>query len=304
MATIHYLALALTPGIGAKTARRLIEQFGSVEDIFLASTDELTSVPRVTPAIALELLASPLDQYEQELLTLDDAGLRAITLEDDSYPANLRLAADSPILLFSRGSVHEADSQAAAIVGSREASPAGSELARDLAERLAGHGLTIVSGLALGIDAAAHRGALNAQGRTLAVLGSGINVVHPRENADLAEEIVGRGALLSELHPNAPPSGPTLMARDRIVSGLARAVIVVEARAKGGSLDTAAKAFKQGRLVYAVPGSEGTEKLLQEGARRLDPAGDLEPLVQAILGHALGGDTSGSDVAAAQPRLL
>lgn len=288
MSTSHYLGLSLTPGIGAKTARKLIERFGSAEDIFAASVEDLMTVPRVSQTIAESLLASPLEQYEQELLSLDDSGISTLTLEDDAYPSNLRQAADSSILLFVRGQLAAADVHAVAIVGSREASPVGMAVAEKLAAALADRGLTIVSGLALGIDTAAHRGAVNAGGRTLAVLGSGLRVIHPRENAELAEEIVRQGALLSELHPNAPPSGPALMARDRIISGLARAAIVVEAGVRSGSLDTAARALKQGRLLYAVAGSDGADKLLRDGARRLDPDADLDYVVAEISAHELG----------------
>jgi len=291
MPTSHYLALILTPGIGAKTARRLIQRFGSVEDVFLASAEDLAEIPRVTRAMAESLLASPLEQYEQELLSLEDTGITAFTIEDEAYPANLQRVADAPILLFVRGRLAVTDMYAVAIVGSREAGPAGLEAAGTLAASLADSGLTIVSGLALGIDAAAHRGAVNIGGRTLAVLGSGIRTIHPRENAELAEEIVGQGALLSELHPNAPPSGPMLMARDRIISGLARAVIVVEAGVHSGSLDTASKALKQGRLLYAVAGSDGTDKLLHDGARRLDRDADLDSVAEEIRMHQIGGTT-------------
>jgi len=159
------------------------------------------------------------------------------------------------------------------------------EVATIFGRELAARGLTVVSGLALGVDAAAHRGAFEA-GRTLAVLGSGIRFIHPKENTELAEQIVRRGALLSELHPNTPPRGPQLMARDRIVSGLSRAVIVVEAGEKSGSLDTAGRAAKQGRLVFAVPGSAGTDQLIAAGARRLDPASlDFDALADEIFQH-------------------
>lgn len=153
-------------------------------------------------------------------------------------------------------------------------------MARELARR----GLCVVSGLALGIDTAAHVGALEAEeGRTIAVLGSGIRVIHPRENAELAERIAHHGAVVSELMPNAPPRGPQLMARDRLISGLSKAVIVVEAGVQSGSLDTAARARKQERLVYAVPGSAGTEGLLKSGAKRLDAdALDFDALAEEI----------------------
>ncbi len=304
MPTSHYLALCVTPGIGPKIARKLIERFGSAADIFAASVEDLTAIPRVTPAIAEELLAAPLEQYEAELLSLDDAGIRALTLEDDDYPPNLRLAGDSPVLLFMRGSLTATDVEAVAIVGSREATPVGLASAARLASSLADAGLTVVSGLALGIDSAAHRGAVGIGGRTLAVLGSGIRVIHPRENAELAEDIVRQGALVSELHPNAPPSGPTLMARDRIISGLARAVIVVEARPRSGSLDTAHKARKQGRLLYAVAGSDGADDLIREGARRLDPQSDLEALAGEIRTHVIGGSSAAETGSPAQSVLF
>jgi DNA processing protein len=162
-------------------------------------------------------------------------------------------------------------------------------IARELADR----GLTVVSGLAIGIDTAAHRGALAAPGgRTLAVPGSGLRAIHPRQNAPLAEAIARRGALLSEVHPNTPVSGPVLMARDRITSGLARAVIVVEAGEKSGSLDTAARARRQGRLLFALPGSPGTDALLAGGGsealelQRANP----DDLARRIRAHALPGN--------------
>ena len=159
-------------------------------------------------------------------------------------------------------------------------------MAHTLGRELAARGLTVVSGLALGIDTAGHRGAIET-GRTIAVLGSGIRHIHPRENAELAEEIVGCGAVLSELHPNTPPKGQHLMARDRLISGLSRAVIVVEAGEKSGSLDTASKAQKQGRLVYAVPGSAGTDQLLASGARRIEPESvDFDQLAREIGDHS------------------
>jgi DNA processing protein len=210
------------------------------------------------------------------------------------------------VILFVRGAIKKGDENAVAIVGTRAASEGAIKIATMLAYELALRGLCVVSGLALGIDTAAHTGALDAEdgdtparmmpnlrgvragvsGRTIAVLGSGIRVIHPRENAELAERIAAHGAVLSELMPNAPPKGPQLMARDRLISGLSRAVIVVEASQKSGSMDTAERARKQGRLVYAVPGSEGTEGLLKGGARRLEAdAMDFDALAEEIYTH-------------------
>jgi DNA processing protein len=271
MSNAHWLALTTLSGIGGVTARKLLDRFGDVESIFIASPDELATIPRLTAAMADQLLAAPIEQLESELLSLNDEGIDLLTWDDDRFPDCVRVLADAPMVLFVRGAIKKEDAQAVAIVGTREPSQRAVEAATTLGRELAARGLTIVSGLALGVDTAAHRGAIDSDGgRTLAVLGSGIRFIHPKENTELAEEIVSNGALLSELHPNTPPRGPQLMARDRIISGLSRAVIVVEAGEKSGSMDTAARAKKQGRAVYAVPGSAGTEQLLSGGAHRLE----------------------------------
>ena len=286
MSTVHWLALTTVSGIGGATARKLIERFGDVESIFEASPDELIEIPRVTEAMAAQMLAAPIDQLENELLSLNDEGIELLTWADDRFPALLRPLPDAPPVLFMRGALSADDEQAVAIVGTREPSRSAVEVAHALARELAARGLTMVSGLALGIDTAGHRGAIET-GRTIAVLGSGIRYIHPRENADLAEEIVGCGAILSELHPDTPPKGQNLMARDRLISGLSRAVIVIEAGEKSGSLDTASKAQKQGRLVYAVPGSAGTDQLLASGALRIEPESiDFDELAREISGHS------------------
>lgn len=287
MSKLHWLAIATLPGIGGATARKLIERFGSVEAAFAAPDEELLRVPRFTAEVVARLRAVSLDVLEAELASLADEGLHVVTWDDEDYPANLRPVHDASPVLFVRGELCPTDAQAVAIVGTRQPTSQGVAVAEKLARELAGRGLTVVSGLALGIDTAAHRGALQVTGgRTLAVLGSGLRVIHPRENVTLAEAIACRGALLSELHPDTPPRGPSLMARDRILSGLSRAVIVVEAREKSGSLDTATKACRQGRLLFAVPGSPGTQALLAGDAEPLDPqTSDLDRLSQRIRAH-------------------
>lgn len=284
MSKAHWMALALVPGIGGATARKLFEQFGDIETVFEASAEELIAVPRVTATTVEHLRAASLDQYEAELYALADQDIDMLTWDDPRFPARLRQLSDPPVVLFIRGTLRREDDHAVAIVGTREPTPSGIELATTLARELALRGLTVVSGLALGIDTAAHTGALAAEGgRTLAVLGSGIRVIHPRENAELAGRITAHGAVLSELMPNAPPRGPQLMARDRLISGLSRAVIVVEAGSKSGSLDTADRARKQKRVLYAVPGTPGTDGLLRTGAQPLDPASlDFDALADEI----------------------
>jgi DNA processing protein len=271
MANTHWLALTTVSGIGGVTARKLIERFGEVAAVFAASPEDLIEIPRVTETMAAQILAAPIEQLESELLSLNDEGIDLLTWDDARFPVLLRPLPDAPMVLFMRGSLKRTDDRAVAIVGTREPTGSAVELAQALGRELAARNVTVISGLALGIDTAGHRGAIET-GRTIAVLGSGIRFIHPKENAELAEQIIGCGAILSELHPNTPPKGQQLMARDRIISGLSRAVIVIEAGEKSGSLDTAAKAIKQGRLVYAVPGSAGTDRLLAGGAQRLDPA--------------------------------
>jgi DNA processing protein len=289
MSKAHWVALSMIPGIGGTTARKLVERFGAVEAVFEADQADLLAVPRVTADIVRQIRNTLLENVEAELASLDDEGITVVTLEDDGYPELLRTVGDAPPVLFVRGQVRPADTRAVAIVGTREPGDQGLQTAERLAGELAARGWTIVSGLALGIDTAAHRGALAAPGgRTLAVMGSGLRVVHPSKNADLAQEIIACGALLSELHPSTPPRGPQLMARDRIISGLSHAVIVVEASEKSGSLDTASKARKQGRRVLAVPGSPGTDQLIISGATLVEIEredwGELVALIEQPLG--------------------
>jgi DNA processing protein len=267
MSKLHWLALSMVAGVGGTTARRLAERFGGVEAVFSAEDDELLSVARVTPAIVEELRSLDFDIVERQMDSLAAAGVSLLAIDEDGYPANLLSAADAPALLYAVGDVLPEDEAAVAVVGTREPSAPSVDAARFLAEGLGERGITVISGLARGIDSAAHEGALEASsGRTIAVLGSGLNRIHPRENALLAERIAERGAVLSELAPHVPPQGPQLMARDRIISGLSLAVIVVEAGEKSGSVDTAAKARRQGRSVYALPGSPGTDALLRASA--------------------------------------
>jgi DNA processing protein len=282
MSKAHYLALTRVSGVGGATARKLVERFGTVARAFDAEDLELATVPRVTPDVIRAMREVDLDEVESEIESLDDEGIKVLTWDDDDYPENLRSASDAPFLLYAAGRVTPEDARAVAVVGSRDASGKAVQDAEKLARGLAEAGFTIVSGLALGVDTAGHRGALQADdGRTLAVLGSGLRVIHPRENMELAEEIASRGAVLSDYRPNTPPSGQALMSRDRIVSGLSLAVIVVEAGMPSGSVDTAERGRKQGRKVLAVPGSPGTNGLIRSGAEVVDPD-DIASVVALI----------------------
>ncbi len=282
MSKAHYMALTKVSGVGGVTARKLVERFGSISRAFDADDIELAAVPRVTPDVISAMREVDLDQVESEIEALDDEGIRVLTWDDDDYPENLRSAPDAPFLLYAAGKVKPEDARAVAVVGSREASEQGIECAQSIARGLAEAGFTIVSGLAPGIDGAGHRGALESdEGRTLAVLGSGLRIVHVRENREMAEEIVSRGAILSDYHPNTPPSGQSLMSRNRIISGLSLAIIVVEAGPRSGSMDTAERARKQGRKLLAVPGSPGTDALIRSGAQSID-CKDIDGIVALI----------------------
>lgn len=277
MPHIPWLALTHVPGLGGATLRRLLERFGSVEAILVADPAELAAVIRLRQETIAALQNLSLEAVEAELAALFEADITLLTWDDPDYPAALHDLPDPPPVLFLKGALLPQDERAVAIVGSRQASQPGIATARRLGEELAAAGLTVVSGLALGIDTAAHQGALDAaRGRTIAVLGSGLNFIHPRGNCTLAEHISMRGALISEQRPEAPPRGAHLMARDRIIAALSRAVIVVEAGEKSGSLDTARRAQRLGRLVLACPGSPGTDALIQAGAELLDPQ-SLDP---------------------------
>ena len=281
MSKLHYLALSQIKGIGPVLARTLLEQFGSIESVFCARAAELSLVPRVSEQMAEDILGADLEMLERSLENIDSSEIDLLTWDDSDYPANLFEVRDAPYLLYVAGRVLPSDDRAVAVVGTREPSDSSREVATLLARHLAEAGVTVVSGLATGIDTAAHEGALAAEdGRTIAVLGSGLNRVHPAENRELAERITNRGALITEYGPNVPPNGPNLMARDRIVSGMSKAVLVVEAGVDSGSVDTAKRAKKQGRRVYAIPGSPGTNQLLGMGAEPLDPS-DFE--VEALL---------------------
>ena len=281
----YYVALATANGIGPRTFAALVERFGSPREVFHASEEELLETPRVTAEMVALLRACDFDAIENELFALGEEGIVVLTRDDEAYPANLTLIPDAPPVLFVRGALRADDARAVAIVGTREASEHGKTIATQLARGFAERGYTVVSGLARGIDTAAHVGALDGAGRTLAVLGSGIRVIHPRENIALADVIVnGRGAVLSEFHPNTPPQGRNLMVRDRVISALARGVIVVEAARQSGSMDTAKRAQRQNRLVFAVRGGgEGIEELLRGSARALDAeAMEWDALIGAL----------------------
>jgi DNA processing protein len=276
------VVLAMTPGLGPRLREALLERFGSVRAVLAASPSELREVAGIGPKLCANLLAARQTVQPQELLRQwRGRQVQVLAVWHPDYPATLRSIPDPPSLLFVRGALRPTDGLAIAIVGTRHATPYGVAQAQRLASGLARAGFTIVSGLARGIDAAAHQGALSAGGRTLAVLGSGVCCVYPPEHHTLAEQVVQHGALLSESPPEAPPVPGIFPARNRIITGLSLGVIVVEAADRSGALSSAQHAAEQGREVFAVPGrvdsrmSRGCHRLLRDGARLVETVDDV-----------------------------
>nr|BAL58610.1 DNA protecting protein DprA [Candidatus Acetothermum autotrophicum] len=289
MSKLHWVALSRVHGLGGARMRELLEHCGSVEALWHAEPKTLAALTGL-PLENFSALYRSLDEIAHELESLHREGIAVITPEDEQYPVLLRDLRDAPPVLYLRGSLEIRDQWAVAIVGSRMADPGYRDQkmawTRQLAHTLAEWGLTIVSGLAHGVDSWAHGGALDARdGRTIAVLGCGLHRVYPKHHRALADRIVARGALLSEINPNAGTCGQFLMMRDRLIAALSQAVIVIEAGAPSGSFDTARHALKLKRRVLAVPGSPGTDKLIAEGAERLEPMrADIDDLARSVLG--------------------
>lgn len=277
------ILLNLVPGVSSACLRRLLEAFGDLDRLWAALPEQLAGVERLGPELARRLDEGRRDapRLARELEQAQALGVEMVTLDEADYPALLRELADPPLALYIRGRLPLAGDPAVALVGARRASLYGLQVAERLAGELAQRGIVVVSGLAEGIDAAAHRGALKAAGRTVAVVGTGLDQVYPPEHADLAARIAGEGALVSEYPFGTPPSAMNFPRRNRLISGLSLGVVVVEAGPRSGALITAGQALEQGREVFAVPGpvtspvSQGTHQLLKEGARLVTSVEDI-----------------------------
>jgi DNA processing protein len=271
---LGWLALALTPGLGARVAGRLLKEFGSPEKIFRASLTELEA-QRLPSAVAQVIHSQePMSAAAKELAEVHRAGAKLLAWNEPAYPARLREIYDPPTLLYVKGDVELLERHCIAIVGTRKPTPYGNQMAEKLARDLTERGLVIVSGLARGIDASAHKGALQvANGKTLAILGCGMDVIYPKENRKLYGEIAERGALITEFPIGAFPAPQNFPLRNRIIAGMALGVVVVEAAQYSGSLITARLAMDAGREVFAVPGNVtqpgtfGPHQLIRQGAK-------------------------------------
>lgn len=267
------LTLSLVPGVGPRLTAALLERFGSAGAVLQASLAELAAIPFITPRLAESIRqASQRSAADAELECIQRHGVRLIALGAPDYPPSLAAIDDPPYLLYLRGSLTAADAKAVALVGSRRGTDSGRRVAARLASGLVRAGVTVVSGLARGIDGVAHRAALEAGGRTLAVLAGGLSRIYPPEHTELARAVEAAGAVLSEAKMDQGPLAGLFPVRNRIISGLSKVVVLVEAAAKSGALITARHAAEQGRTVMAVPGpveaasSDGTHELIRQGA--------------------------------------
>ncbi len=277
----YWLGFNTVSGVGPMRVRALLQHFGDLERAWHAPEDALRAAGLDRRAVANVLRARRTLDLDALEARLEAVGARALTLQDADYPPLLQKLPDAPPVLYVKGTLQAADRWAIAFVGTRRATVYGREVTRRLAEALVGAGLTIVSGLALGIDAVAHRAALEAGGRTIAVLGCGIDRVYPPEHRKLAAAITQHGALVTEFPLGTPPEAKNFPVRNRIVSGLALGVVVTEAPRRSGALLTANVAAEQGREVFAVPGnvtssaSVGANLLIQDGATLVLSAQDI-----------------------------
>jgi DNA processing protein len=277
----YWIGFTLVKGIGAVRFQRLLESFGDAESAWRAAPPDLAGA-----GLSAKLIARLVEVREKVDLArvwnqIQSKNIQVLTWVDEAYPQRLKEIEQPPPVLYLRGELLPDDNWAVAIVGTRRVTSYGRQVTEEIASFLAAHGITVVSGMARGVDAIAHNAALKAGGRTLAVLGSGVDKIYPPENRALAEQIFSQGGVLSDYAPGTPPESLNFPPRNRIISGLSMAVVVIEAGETSGALITAEFAAEQGREVFAVPGnifapqSKGTNKLIQQGALPLLSASDI-----------------------------
>ena len=302
-----WLGLSMAPRIGPRQLKQLLPAFdGDANAVWTASAAALEAAGLDKRAISEFLTFRGKVRLDEHRRKIEAAGIQLITWPDDDYPQLLTQIDDPPIVLYVRGRLTQGDQLALAIVGARKASAYGREVAHHFARKLAERGVTIISGLAHGVDAAAHRGAIEAGGRTLAVLGSGLDVIYPYDHRTLADEIAAQGAVISEFPLGTKPDRYNFPRRNRIISGLSLGVLVAEATDKSGALITAALAAEQGKDVFAVPGnifsdaSSGVNQLIQDGAK---PVMKIEDILEElnITAHAVETRQTAERIAPADP---
>ena len=277
----YWVAFNRIPGIGRVRYSLLLKHFGALKQAWQANAAELRAAG-LEERVAQHIVAQrPKIDPDEEMERLEQYGVRALTWDDAAYPQRLKEIYDPPPVLYIRSEFSEGDEWAVAVVGTRRPTPYGRQVAEEMAFALAGNRICVVSGLARGIDSIAHRAALQAGGRTIAVLACGLDIVYPPEHAKLAREIMEQGALVSDYPPGTQPRGDYFPRRNRIMSGLSLGTLVVEGDVKSGAMITARLALEQNREVFAVPGSifspqsRGTNSLIQEGAKLVQRVDDI-----------------------------
>jgi DNA processing protein len=288
-----WLTLALLPDIGVVLGRRLLAVFGKPENILSASYSDLIRVEGIGANRARGILDSDRSRADREIETAKEMGVSLLSIDDEAYPASIMQFHDAPFVLYVKGEIQKEDKYAIGVVGSRAATAYGRLVAEKMSFRLAKYGLTIISGMAKGIDSLAHKGALDAGGRTIAVLGSGLDVPCPLSNKKMMDTIASSGAVVSEFPFGTAPLRENFPRRNRIISAMSLGVLVVEAAVDSGSLITVRYALEQGRDVFAVPGnitsrnSRGTNDLIKNGAKLVDSAeeiiNELKPQIKGAL---------------------
>jgi len=309
---LEWLSLTLTPGLGPTKSRKLVERFGGPEAVFQASLTELEGAG--IQAVSAQAIATgkSAELAREEMARAAAAGVAVLSLEDPAYPPRLHEIYDPPLALYVRGNAELLAQPGIAMVGTRHPTPYGSGMAERLACDLAAQGLVIISGMARGVDTASHRGAIAAKGKTIAVFGTGVDVIYPKENSRLAEQILALGgALMSEFALGTFAAPQNFPIRNRILSGMAVGVLVVEAGEYSGTRITARCALEQNRDVFAVPGnvtnknSWGTNTLIKQGAKLVatweDVWEDLPPEVKLALTPAMGGESEGQTTSSLFP---
>ena len=279
----RWVALSQIAGISSRTLDQLIAHAGSLAAVFETPAAVLREVPRVGPKTVSAIQQADLDALLTAIESWQQAGVEILLREDTAYPRSLAGLENAPAVLFWAGEPWAASRPAIAVAGTRQPSPASRALAGEIAHTLAREGYTVISGLATGIDTAAHTGAIEEAGQTFAVLGSGVLSIYPPQNAPLAEAIRQQGALLSEVRPDSPPSTHALVSRNRLISGLAEAIVVVETGVTGGSMHTVRFAQAQNRRVFVVDnGASGNQHLLEQGAIALPAQGSQSALLKML----------------------
>lgn len=283
-----YILLNMVENLGFNKLKNLLEFYNEPSRILEASKRDLAAMEGIGDIIAEKIVSLKKQNLDKELRLMEKKGVYAVSVFDSSYPQNLKNSYSPPVILYIKGQINPEDCDAVAVVGSRIPSHYGISNCEKLSADLASRGITVVSGMARGIDTAAHKGALKS-GRTIAVLGSGLNRIYPPENRELADEICEKGAVISEFPMDTPPERFNFPRRNRVISGLSLGVVVVEAAENSGALITANFALEENREVFAMPGridskvSTGTNKLIKEGAKLIETADDVIEEIQSNL---------------------